>query len=139
MQISHCPPKGIMNLRHRNSKKQGNIGMGFSIAWFLENMYTVCVPITDSQKYDLIVEKEGIISRVQVKTGTYKTKHGIYSVGLSTKGGNKHNDTIRKHKKSDYDFLFILLENGSRYLIPSESLGTEYTINLGIKYNEFKV
>ena len=43
-----------MSLRgQKNSKKQGDIGLGIAIGWFATQGYTVCVPLTDSQDYDL--------------------------------------------------------------------------------------
>lgn len=42
-----------------NSKKQGDIGMCYAMAYFSKMGYTVSVPVTDSQEYDLIVDKVG--------------------------------------------------------------------------------
>ena len=41
-------------LKWINSKRQGNIGIGAAIAWFTVHGYTVSIPLTDSQDYDLI-------------------------------------------------------------------------------------
>ena len=30
----------------KNSKKQGDVGMGVAIGWFAADGYTVCVPLT---------------------------------------------------------------------------------------------
>jgi hypothetical protein len=46
-------------VKFRNSKKQGDWGLGSAIAWFTAQGYTVALPITDSQHYDLIVDIEG--------------------------------------------------------------------------------
>lgn len=51
-----------------NSKKQGDIGMCYAIAYFSKMGYTVNIPITDSQDYDLIIDREGKLLKVQVKT-----------------------------------------------------------------------
>lgn len=51
-----------------NTRKQGDIGTSFAIAYFCSNGYTVSIPISDSQPYDLVIEKSGILQRVQVKT-----------------------------------------------------------------------
>lgn len=72
---------------HKNTKKQGDVGLGLAIGWFTSQGHTVCVPLTDSQDYDLVVDIDGKLQKVQVKTTTYKAPSGAYSVGLSVKGG----------------------------------------------------
>lgn len=42
-----------------------------AIAYFSTNGYTVSIPLNDTQDYDLIVEKNGILQRVQVKATGY--------------------------------------------------------------------
>lgn len=37
-----------------NSKEQGDIGMCYAMAYFSKIGYTVSVPITNSQDYDLL-------------------------------------------------------------------------------------
>lgn len=44
-----------------NSKKQGDIGMCYAMAYFSKIGYTVSVPITDSQDYDLIVDNGALL------------------------------------------------------------------------------
>ena len=127
--------------RFRNSKKQGDAGLGIAIGWFTEQGYTVCIPLTDSQDYDLVVEiKPPILSRVQVKTSTYQTPRGSWEVGLRTAGGNRSG--IGKIKKLDpkaVDYLFIVTGDGSRYLIPSAEVCGSSRITLGNKYLYFRV
>jgi len=40
---------------HRNTKKQGDAGVGMAIGWCVSVGWTVCVPLTDSQEYDLVI------------------------------------------------------------------------------------
>ena len=57
-----------------NTKKQGDIGLGQAIGYFTSLGFTVSVPLTDSQEYDLIVDNGFSLNRVQVKRCTYKRK-----------------------------------------------------------------
>ena len=43
----------------QNNKDKGRAGLSLAIAYFGTNGYTVCLPINDTQWYDLIVEKDG--------------------------------------------------------------------------------
>ena len=45
-----------INTKFSNSKKQGDWGLGRAIAYFTLKEYTVSVPLTESQDYDLIVD-----------------------------------------------------------------------------------
>lgn len=74
-----------------NSKKQGDVGMCYAIAYYSRLGWTVSIPITDSQDYDLLVENtdNNILKvQVQVKTSRYLTEGGTYQVSLKTCGGN---------------------------------------------------
>lgn len=123
-------------LNATNSKKQGDIGLGHAISYFVSNGYTVSIPLTDSQDYDLIVDN-GIISRVQVKTTKFKSQYGNFKVSLTIKGGNRSYNTVKKFDPNKVEFVFILTNEGTKYLIPSTNLGS--SICLGPKWDSYKV
>ena len=56
---------------------------------FSTNDYVVSIPLNDTQDYDLIVEKNGILQRVQVKATGCIGKGGNYQVALKSCGGTK--------------------------------------------------
>lgn len=123
----------------KNSKKQGDAGLGAAIAWFTMRGYTVSVPLTDSQDYDLVVEIEGQLRRVQVKTTTHQ-RNGKYVATLKVSGGNKSGTGATKtFDQEAVDFVFILTEDSSKYLIPSVSIEGKYAISLCEKYEKFAV
>lgn len=116
--------------------------MGDCIAYFTALGYTVAIPLTDSQKYDLIVENEGNIYRVQVKTTT-QSLNGVPVVQLKTSGGNKTRQSILPFEKTDSDILYVLSEvEGDvirRHVIPTTDITTLTSINLGYKYEQYRV
>lgn len=123
-----------------NSKKQGDVGMCYAIAYYSRLGWTVSIPITDSQDYDLLVENtDNTILKVQVKTSRYLTEGGTYQVSLKTCGGNKSGQTIKKMDKNYIDLVFVLVDDGSCYSIPTEKIESSGSMNLGDKYSEFKV
>lgn len=123
----------------KNSRKQGDIGLGSAIAYFTSNHYVVSIPLTDSQEYDLVVDAGDGLKKVQVKTSSYQTPSGSYEVMLKTKGGNKSRVSVKSFDPTAVDLLFILLSDGSRYLIPTDDDTNTGTITLGRKYDQFKV
>jgi hypothetical protein len=123
---------------HINTKKQGDAGVGVAIGWFASQGWTVSVPLTDSQEYDLITDSEQLL-RVQVKTTSFKTAYGVFSVSLTVKGGNRTSvGKIKLFDPSKVDALFILTSDKSMYFIPSSVIKTN-SVNLGSKYQRYKV
>jgi len=122
-----------------NSKKQGDIGLGNAIAFFTSKGYTVSLPLTDSQDYDLIVDVNGTLNRVQVKTTSYKNRHGTFIVNLSTKGGNRSFNTIKKLDHSKIDSLFVLTSEGNRYWIPINSFAGSDSLGLSVHKEQYRI
>lgn len=121
-----------------NTKKQGDIGLGKAISYFTSQAITVSIPLTDSQDYDLVIEKNDILKKVQIKTTRYKNKAGNYTINLSIKGGNsKKNHIHKKGKDIKFDLLFVLTELGDTYLIPRSEI--KESVTLGSKYEKYKV
>jgi hypothetical protein len=131
-----------MQLRQKNPKKQGDVGMGVAIGYFASRGITVCIPLTDSQDYDIVVDMDGSLKKIQIKTTTSKsrTKKG-YSVQLKTCGGNRSGSgKIKLFDPTRVDYVFVLIENGDQYLIPSCKVAGRTMITIGNQmYKEFLV
>lgn len=124
-------------MKFKNSKKQGDAGLGCAIAHFTLLGATVSIPLTDSQEYDLIIDEDSVLKKVQVKTSSYKVNN-LSVVELRTKGGNKSGQTITKFDSSKVDYVFVLTDEGV-YLIPSSRVECKSTLTLGKKYKEYLV
>lgn len=124
-------------LQAKNSKKQGDIGLGRAIAWFAANGYTVSIPLTDSQDYDLIVDN-GSIFRVQIKTTSYKLGNA-FKIWTTVKGGNRSYNTIKKFDSTKVELLFIVTDDDIQYLIPTCVIGNKSSISLGKLYENYIV
>lgn len=113
--------------------------MGIAIGWFVSQGWTVCVPLTDSQEYDLVIDSGAGLKKVQVKTTKYRVNS--YEVELRTKGGNKTGTGKVKHIDwNQIDFLFVLTEEGTKYFIPSNAIKHLKTmLSLGKAMEQFKV
>lgn len=125
-------------MRFSNSKKQGDAGLGSAIAFFTSKGITVCIPLTDSQDFDLVIDDEGL-KKIQVKTTTYQ-KNGTFIVAMRTSGGNRSGTgKVKKFDKSKADFIFVLTSNEERYLIPSKEVTSPNHVFLGKQFERFKV
>lgn len=123
------------------SKAQGNVGVARAVYEYTKKGYTVLAPLSDSDKYDLVVDDGSSLLKVQVKTSRCIAQSGGYSVNLKTSGGNTKINTIRRRSPTDYDLLFVLTENGKCWNIPALALGDAgSSIVVGAsKYAEFEI
>lgn len=124
--------------RFINTKKQGDMGLGFAICYFTSIGQTVAIPLTDSQDYDLIVDFNNILKKIQIKSCSYKRKY--FEVNLSIKGGNRTGTgKIKRFNNSNCDYLFIVVNQSKQYLIPTEDLKARCNLVLGPKYQKYLV
>lgn len=82
------------------------------------------MPFGHSPDTDLVAIIDDQLVRVQVKTSTLFVKNGRYQVSLATRGGNQSwNRIVKRFSSSRCDYLFVLIEDGRQWFIPSEASG----------------
>ena len=120
--------------------KQGNLGLGKAISYFVSKGYCVSLPLNDTQKYDLVVEIKNKLLKVSVKTSRNLSENGTYSVQLRNTGGNR-TGTVRQvpFDNKSCDLLFIYTSDEKIYLIPSSKIEAKNSICVGKKYTEYLV
>lgn len=123
----------------KNSKLQGNVGIGQAIAYFTAKGYIISIPINDSQNYDLIIDDGNKLNKVQVKTTRYLVSSSSYQVELRTRTHYHGKFYSEKGLGKDIDLVFILCENGDRYLIPRKEIKAETAITVGNKYKKYLI
>lgn len=122
-----------------NTKLQGNVGIGQAIAYFTSLGWIVAVPLTDSQKYDLVIDDNSKLLRVQVKTSRFKAPSGAYVALLQQSGGSRKSRTLTPFDNTKADLLFIFCEDGSRYLIPCPEVRARHGLTLGKACNKYRI
>jgi hypothetical protein len=113
-------------------------GPAVAMAWFALRGCAVALPV-EPQEYDLLVTMRRGIQRVQVKTCVRPNGKGRWSVGV----GRRPYVLDKSAGKVPYDpdgldLFFILLGNGSIYLIPSAVLAGRVRIDAG-SYSPYRV
>lgn len=111
-----------------NTKKKGDRGVGRAICAFTECGWTVCIPITDSQDYDLVVDIpiRGL-QRVQVKYTAMRNRCGNHVVQLGIRGGTR-GGIWKRPEELVFDLLFIATDVGTDWLIPRESVKSSISV-----------
>ena len=122
----------------KTNKEKGNSGLGMAIAYYSTNGYTVSIPLNDTQDYDLIVDKDNIFKKIQIKSTNCKTKYGNYQVSLKSCGGTK-GKTYKTLIDTNIDELFILTGDSKTYIVPIENINNKTTLNICDKYKIYEV
>lgn len=118
---------------------QGNFGLGKAIEYFTSHSIPVCIPLNDTQKYDLVVDIDGKLARVSVKTSRFKESKTSYRVELKNSGGSSGKGTIRQFDNTSCDYVFVLTGDNKTYLIPACEIISKNVISVGNKYTEYEV
>lgn len=122
----------------KSNKEKGNAGLGIAIAYYSANGYTVSIPLNDTQDYDLIVDKNNVLKKVQVKATSCKTKYNKYQVALKSCGGTK-GETYKTIIDTKIDEVFIVTDTMEMFIIPIEEIKNKTTLNLCEKYKKNRV
>lgn len=116
------------------SKTKGNLGLGKAISYFTEQEYTVSLPLTDTQCYDLIIEKDGVLQTVQVRYTNQTKPSGSFVCRLQTKNAKKIYYTL---SNTFCDLLFCYCSNGDIFLIPVKDTFGKKEITLFRKKSKY--
>lgn len=117
---------------------QGNIGLGQAIAFYTSIGIPVMLPLNDTQKYDLVIDKNNTLFRVQVKTTQSMNKNNqYYRVLLKNAGGSSGKSIVRPFDNTSSDILFILTKNGTMYEIPCNVINVKNTLTLTTTWNKY--
>ena len=94
-----------------NTVTIGDIGEAQAIALFTKKQIPVSKPLTNNVRYDLIIEKDNKLYRVQVKT-TANIKDGKMEFATKTTNYTKGSWSSNHYSKNEVDIFFLYcLEN----------------------------
>lgn len=104
----------------RSPKEIGDTAVAGVLASLLKRGYAILLPFGDSQRYDLVLDKEGRFFRIQCKSG--RVRNGCIRFNTSsTEWYKKHQ---RKNYKGQVDFFGVYCpEIDKSYLVPVEIIG----------------
>jgi hypothetical protein len=90
-------------------------------------------------EYDLVVEINGNLSKISVKTTRTKNSESSYYVLLKNCGGASGKSKVRLFYNKSCDYIFVLTAEDKLYLIPSAIIKAKHGIAVGHKYAEYEV
>lgn len=123
-------------MKFDTKKNIGNAGLSMAIAYFGANGYTVSIPLNDTQDYDLVVDIDGELKKVQVKATGYKQTDNAYQVQLRSVSGTTK-QIYKTVKDTNVDYLFCLSEDKTMYLIPKQDIKNKNVLSLSKDKSKF--
>ena len=141
---------GVQTHPHRrersiNRRAQGDLGEFSAMEWLVSKGALVWVPLGHSPDVDLVAELDRRLLKVQVKTSTCRgtTPRGReqWKVSIATNGGNQSwSGHVKKFDPTKVDYLFALVGDGRRWMVPATAVEGQRAIVLGgARYSEFEV
>ena len=99
-----------------STKKQGTVCVGAVFAKLLKAGRTILLPVGDNERYDLVIEEDGLFERVQCKAG--RLKHGAVVFDVSSTN-LKNGNWVRHHYHGQVEKFAVYCQELDRvYMIP---------------------
>lgn len=109
-----------------NNKQKGNLTELQCISAFVAEGYNVSIPYGDNCKYDFIVDIEGKLLKIQVKTSSSKNKES-FSFSCRTTHVNCSGVKNQKYSAEEIDY-FATFWNNQCYLVPIKECSATKTL-----------
>lgn len=107
-----------------NSKQIGNVTEVECMLAFLKLGYNVLTPYGDCERYDFVVDIEGQLLKIQVKTSSNHLDEGYIKFKCANKTTQNGVFVRHTYNKEQIDY-FMTSFNGKCYLVPVEECSTE--------------
>jgi hypothetical protein len=122
-------------------REQGDRGEMAAAAWYAAQGGYVFWPLGHCRDYDFVVDLDGALRRVQVKTSGCEIRPARFQVTLATRGGNRSwSGHVKTLDASRFDELFVVLRDGRRWRLQAATVDGKKGIVLGgPKYAECEV
>ena len=102
---------------HMSSVDQGRRGEASTVAYFVKEGYEVFLPMFGNASCDLIVVKDGKISRVECKSTSVKTPSGKWIAQLRQVRHNRTANTVKKFDSNNSELLAIYVVDEDRVVV----------------------
>jgi hypothetical protein len=120
---------------NKSPKNIGEISEAQVIARLLLAGEVVLQPFGDNQRYDLVLDRDGVFLRVQVKTG--RLRNGAVRFATASSGSQTGHDKRVSYRGSADLFAVYCPETGKVYVMPVDECG-EAQRNLPLAENRFR-
>lgn len=118
------------------SKQKGNLTELQCLTAFYEQGCHVSLPYGENSRYDMIVDVDGKLIRVQVKTSSLKNKDDDTAVMFSCKSSHVNSRGVNnvRYTEKEIDYFATFWKNQC-YLIPVTECSVEKTLRFTVPKN----
>ncbi|MBV9158409.1 MAG: hypothetical protein JO097_19265 [Acidobacteriaceae bacterium] len=107
----------------RSTKSIGDLAEAHALVALMRAGYHVSIPFGENNRYDLIVERDGVLSRVQVKAG--RVRGGAVLFNCYSSHAHRGGSSCRSYTGEIDFFAVYCIDNEVVYLIPIEELAAK--------------
>jgi Holliday junction resolvase-like predicted endonuclease len=115
---------------------QGDLAEAFVVFMLLKQGWTAHLSQVSYSKYDIIVEINGQLKTVQVKSTDSKAPSGNFVVTLKTSGGNKTRLSAEDYD-NESDFLAVVTGDSKVYLMPRVQITAKSSMTISDAHLEY--
>lgn len=110
---------------------KGDVALTQIVAEITRQRGIVFVPISEHSRVDLVAELNGLLKKIQVKSG--RLRDGSIIVDLRSSWSNKSGSYSIKRDKDDYDILAVYCpQNNKCYFIDMEKIENVSSIQIRV-------
>ena len=100
----------------RNTKQVGDVSESAVITALIKCGYEVSIPFGENHRYDVIVDKDGVLSRVQIKSG--RLRRGVIDYAACSSHFHRKGQNYRSYQ-GEVDYFGIYCKDTDEvYLVP---------------------
>lgn len=97
--------------------------------FLIENNFVISKPILDNARYDLLLDYNNKIYRIQIKTSRWSTKNETIVFNCKSVHSISNGNKIMKYNPNEIDYFMTEWEN-KFYLIPCKEERAQFTLRL---------
>lgn len=109
-----------------NTKQTGDVSEQAVILEILKRGWDVSIPIGDRLPYDIIVDINGKLIKIQIKTAWYHEQRKHYVVGVRRSCTNRKHYLYKKYNNNDFDFAICYLQDRNVFYVIPVDIFTSY-------------
>ena len=119
-------------MRYHHTKNKGDLGVLKAQADLCSKGYLVCLPLSEHAPFDLVIFKDGVFKRVQIKTRTLK--NGKLSVRFEHSYSDSKGVHTRKIDIESVDIYCVYcLNNDQCYYFSTKVIASKTTLDLRVE------
>lgn len=94
-----------------NTRKKGDLAEQAVILKVLKQSWEVLKPVGNNLPYDLVIDKQGKLIKIQVKNAWYDRRKKNYVVDNRRTKTNRRRMVRSLYSEDDFDFAVVFIEN----------------------------